>query len=170
MCFYDHLRPFVFANIFENAVSEEFLSRHFYSPVSDLSEWGNLFSDLFCANFAKYLLNICGEESPHCQQVDAAIRVYQQSSAWRAAAQVSTNQIREEFGIDQWDRSDLVWVPTLANGPDDPVPKLTPQLLSIVGKTPLYVFYPLQTNNACHQNLNSGQNQNRTNRVQYCMT
>ena len=133
-------------NIFENAVSEEFLSRHFDSPVSDLSEWGNLFSDLFCANFAKYLLNICGEESPHCQQVDAAIRVYQQSSAWRAAAQVSTNQIREEFGIDQWDRSDLVWVPTLANGPDDPVPKLTPQLLSIVGKTPLYVFYPLQTN------------------------
>ena len=107
---------------------------------------------------------------PHCQQADAAIRVYQQSSAWRAAAQVSTNQIREEFGIDQWDRSDLVWVPTLANGPDDPVPKLTPQLLSIVGKTPLYVFYPLQTNNACHQNLNSGQNQNRTNRVQYCMT
>ena len=125
--------------------------RNFYQaiwifPVSHLSAWGDLFSDLFCANFAKYLLNICGEESPHCQQVDAAIRVYQQSSAWRAAAQVSTNQIRGEFGIDQWDRSDLVWVPTLANGPDDPVPKLTPQLLSIVGKTPLYVFYPLQTN------------------------
>ena len=42
--------------------------RNFYhaiwiSPVSDLSEWGDLFSDLFCANFAKYLLNICGQES-----------------------------------------------------------------------------------------------------------
>lgn len=48
-----------------------------------------------------------------------------------------------------------LWL-TLANGPDNPVPKLTPapQLLSLVGKTPLYLFYPLQTNNATHQNLN----------------
>ena len=133
MRFYDHLRPFVFINIFEIAVSEEILSRHFDSPVSDLSEWGNLFSDLFCANFGKYLLNICGRESSPLsasRRCHSSLPTKFRSGGWTGGGTL----------VDQSDSRKLLVRPitslqicvgaklwlTLANGPDNPVPELTP--------------------------------------------
>ena len=91
--------------------------RNFYQaiwifPVSHLSAWGDLFSDLFCANFAKYLLNICGREFPPLsasRRCHSSLPTKFRSGGRAAAAVLSTNRIRGDPGLDQSGCPGLVW-------------------------------------------------------------
>ena len=88
--------------------------------------------NLFCANFAKYLLNICGRESSPLsasRRCHSSLPTKFRSGGWTGSGTL----------VDQSDSRKLPFRPitslqicvgaklwlTLANGPDNPVPELT---------------------------------------------